>query len=138
MKKLSILLFVLGIMFANVACTAQEKKSNEASKGETVDVYYFHFSRRCMTCNAVEEESKKAVEALYSEQIKSGKVVFKGVNLDEESSKADAEKCGATGQSLLIVSGDKKVDLTTVGFMNAVNNPEKLKTEIKKAVDSML
>jgi len=86
----------------------------------------------------VETESKKAVEALYPELLKSGKLIFKGVNLDEDNSKADAEKCKASGQSLLVICGDKKVDLTSVGFMNAVNSPEKLKAELKKTIDSML
>lgn len=138
MKKISILFVVLVNMFVNLACTAQENKSADAKKSEIVEVYYFHYTRRCMTCSTVESESKKAVETLYPAQVKSGKVVFKEVNLDEDSSQADAEKCGATGQSLLVVSGDEKVDLTSVGFMNARNNPNKLKEEIKKAVDSML
>jgi len=138
MKKLPAIILAFVSMLASIACIAQEKKSNDTKIGETVEIYYFHFTRRCMTCNAVEAESKKAVEALYPEQIKSGKVVFKGVNLDENSSKADAKKCGAEGQSLLVVCGDKKVDLTSIGFMNARSNPDKLKEEIKKAVDSML
>jgi len=138
MKKITVLLLVLGSIFSNMACTAQEKKSNDGQKGETIEVYYFHYTRRCMTCNAVETESKKAVEALYPELLKSGKLIFKGVNLDEDNSKADAEKCKASGQSLLVICGDKKVDLTSVGFMNAVNSPEKLKAELKKTIDSML
>ena len=49
-----------------------------------------------------------------------------------------AEKCKAEGQSLLIISGNKRLDLTDTGFMYAKSNPEKLKTELKKAIDPLL
>lgn len=138
MKKLALILLVVASMFSGVACTAQDKKAETVKKGDKVEVYYFHFTRRCMTCNAVEDESKKALEALYPKQMKSGKVIFKSVNLDEDSSKAIADKCDAAGQALLVISGAKRVDLTSVGFMNARSNPDKLKQEIKSAIDPML
>ncbi len=91
-----------------------------------------------MTCNAVESESKKALENLYSEQEKKGTITFKGINLDDKSSEFAAKKCQASGQSLLIMSGKKRVDLTSQGFMYAKSNPDKLKQEIKKAIDPLL
>ncbi len=107
-------------------------------KGDKVEVFYFHFTRRCVTCQAVEDESKKALEALYPDQVKKGTVTFTAVNLDEESSKPIAEKCKITGQSLLIISGEARIDLTSEGFLYARNNPDKLKEEIKKTVDPLL
>jgi hypothetical protein len=38
----------------------------------------------------------------------------------------------------LVISGEKRVDLTQAGFMYARSQPEKYKTEIKSAVDSMI
>jgi hypothetical protein len=116
---------------------AGEKKSVIAS-GDKVEVFYFHFTRRCVTCQAVEDETKKAVEALYPEQFEKGKVSFTGVNLDEESSKPVAERCKVTGQTLLVVSGETRIDLTAEGFMYARTNPDKLKEELKKAIDPLL
>jgi len=107
-------------------------------KGDKVEVFYFHFTRRCVTCQAVEDESKKAVEALYPDHVKKGTVTFTAVNLDEESSKPIAERCNITGQSLLIVSGEARVDLTSEGFMYARNNPDKLRDEMKKIIDPLL
>lgn len=103
-----------------------------------VEVYYFHFTRRCMTCNNVEKVSKEAVEKQYPEKVKSGEITFRSVNLDEKDGEAIGAKLKVEGQTLLIVSGDKRVDLTDKGFMYANNSPEKLTTEIKKAIDDML
>lgn len=103
-----------------------------------IEVYYFHFTRRCMTCQNVENVSKKAVETLYPEQVKKGEITFQSVNLDEKEGEAIGAKYKIEGQTLIIISGDKKVDLTDKGFLYANNNPEKLKAEIKKAIDGMI
>jgi len=103
-----------------------------------VEVYYFHYSRRCATCNAVEEVSKKTISESFASQFKKREITFKSVNLDEKSSDALAKKCKAEGQALLIVSTGKRVDLTDKAFMYARTSPEKLKAEIKKTIDSLL
>lgn len=140
MKKLILLSFALVMLLGGISCNAQGAKKQEAKSvtAGNVEVYYFHFTRRCMTCNAVEVESKKAVAALYPKLVKSGKITFKAINLDDASSKAAAEKCGAEGQSLLVIGGGKRIDLTSQGFMYAISNTEKLKSELKKAIDPLL
>jgi hypothetical protein len=109
---------------------------NPAAK--KIEVYYFHFTRRCMTCNNVEKVSKEAVEQQYADKVKAGEIAFKSVNLDEKDGEAIGAKYKVEGQTLLIVSGEKRVDLTDKGFMYANNSPEKLKAEIKKAIDGIL
>ena len=103
-----------------------------------VEVYYFHFTRRCVTCQAVETESLKAINQLYPVQAKKGLITFKAVNLDEKTSEAIAKKCKAEGQALLVISGSKRFDITDQGFMYAKSNPEKLKAELKKTIDPLL
>jgi len=103
-----------------------------------IEVYYFHFTRRCMTCNNVEKVSKEAVEKQYAEKVKSGEITFQSINLDEKEGEAIGAKLKVEGQTLLIVSGDKRVDLTDKGFLYANNSPDKLKAEIKKAIDGMM
>ena len=106
--------------------------------GNKIEVYYFHFTRRCMTCNNVEKVSKEAVEKQYPDKVKTGEITFKSVNLDEKEGEAIGAKLNVEGQTLLIVSGDKRVDLTEKGFMYANNSPDKLKAEIKKAIDGLM
>lgn len=140
MKRILMISFALVMILGSFSCNAQNNRKPGISKtiSSKVEVYYFHFTRRCMTCTAVEAESKKAIESLYPEQVKKGTITFKGINLDDESSKAEAKKCQASGQSLLIINGKKRFDLTSQGFMYAKNNPDKLKKEIKKTIDPLL
>jgi len=103
-----------------------------------VEVFYFHLTRRCVTCQAVENVARDAVKELYPAEVEKGTVVFRTLNIEDKSSEADAKRVNATGQCLLIVSGDTRIDLTSEGFMNARNSPEKLREEIKKAIDPLL
>ena len=139
MKRIVMLSFALVMMLSSFSCNAQtNKKTDTKSTTSTkVEVYYFHFSARCSTCHAVEDNAKSAVESLYPEQIKNGDYSFKGLNLDDASTKPIAEKLGIGGQTLLIVSGDKKIDLTSQGFIYA-HDPTKIKEEIKKAVEQVV
>jgi hypothetical protein len=140
MKRLftaSIVIMMVFIQFSSSGQADQKQNSSESKITSEVGVYYFHFSRRCSTCIAVEENSKKAVEELYPEQIKSGAYFFQGVNLDEDSSKDIAKKLDVGMQALLVVHGDKKIDITGEGFMYA-HEYEKLKSEIEQAVGEAL
>lgn len=140
MKRIVLFSLLLSLVFGSVSCNAQAAKKDASTPvvSEKIEVYYFHFSRRCVTCNAVETETVKHLQALYPEQMKNGSISFTSVNLEEEKSKAIAEKCKVTGQSLLIVSGSSRTDLTQSGFMNARSQPEKLKKDIKSAIDPLL
>ncbi len=132
-------LFSLAIILSmsGIAASAQTVSTQSQSQPKTVvEVYYFHFTRRCATCMSVEETAKGALEKLYADKMKSGEYTFKSLNLDDDATKALAEKLSVGGQSLLVVSGTQKVDITSQGFMNA-HNPEKMQQEVKKAVDKV-
>jgi hypothetical protein len=109
-----------------------------AIAADKVEVYYFHFSRRCVTCIAVENKAQEAIVALYPDEYSKGTITFASVNLEDEKSKPLAEKAKVTGQALVIMSGDFRKDLTAEGFMYANNNFEKFKAEIKKTIDPLV
>lgn len=140
MKRIMMMGFAMLMILGSFVCNAQNNKKPAATKtaAQKIEVYYFHFTRRCPTCMAVESESKKDLTILYPEQFKKGMITFKSINLDEKSSESIAEKCQASGQSLLVISGKKRTDLTSEGFMYARNTPEKLKQKIKSTIDPLL
>lgn len=143
MRKIANPLLVLLFAFNAIAYSNAQSNKNLTSdeslvKTKKVEVYYFHYTRRCATCNAVENESKKALEILYAEKVKAGTITFQSINLDDDSSKEIVEKLNVSGQTLLFVSGSETVNLTNKGFMYALSNPDKLKEEIKKTVDDLL
>ena len=139
MKQIIFFSYVLIMMLGVLSCDAQDSKNKNLQKtvSAKIEVYYFHFTRRCSTCMSVEENAKKSIEALYPDKVKAGEYIFKSVNLDDTSSKVLAEKYGIGGQTLLVICGNKKIDITDKGFMNA-HNLEKMKEEIKKAIESAL
>ncbi|MDD2289836.1 MAG: nitrophenyl compound nitroreductase subunit ArsF family protein [Bacteroidales bacterium] len=124
MKKVFVL---LACSFIALTTVAEEK--NDLSG---IEVYYFHYSRRCVTCQAVEAVAQDALIDFYE-----GRIALKSVNLDDKANNDLAKKLGVKGQSLLIVKGDKKIDLTNEGFLNARSNPDKFASKIKETIDAL-
>lgn len=139
MKQIALFSFALIMMLGSFSYNAQANKKNDSKSTvlTKVDVYYFHFTRRCNTCVSVEENAKLAVEALYTDKVKTGEFTFKSLNLDDASSKEIAKKLDIGGQTLLVVCGNKKIDITDKGFMYA-KDFEKMKVEMKKAIEKAL
>ncbi len=135
-KVISLSIFtILLATFASLNSFAVEKKTKTVvTKTTKIEVYYFHYSRRCITCNAVESVTKETIAEMYPAQSKNGQITFKSINLDEKNSKTIAEKCKAEGQALLVMGNGKRIDLTDKAFMYARTSPEKLKAEVKNAI----
>jgi len=76
--------------------------SKISSDIEKVEVYHFHATRQCVTCKTVGAFSEETVNTYFSNELKSGKLVFAHVNVDLPENKALADKYEAKGSSLLI------------------------------------
>ena len=112
----------------------QKASDNNSDK---IEAYYFHFTARCTTCKTIEADAKKNLEILYPSQIKAGLISFQSVNLDDAANKPLAEKLGVSGQTLLLVKGNKKINITNEGFLYAVAKPEKFKEVINEKIESL-
>lgn len=142
-KAISVLsfVFVIGVLVSHAQCCNKTADIDNSAKAlalaeeeneSSVKAYYFHTSRRCVTCNTVEKVAAESLKELYGDKIQ-----LKSVNLDNKENEELAKSLEVGGQSLLFVNGTKKVDITTDGFMNAVRNPDKLKAKIKETVESL-
>lgn len=125
------------LFFSAVACNGQTQQVKQTVNTGKIEVYYFHFTARCLTCNTVESETKKNIETLYPELLKVGKISFKSLNIDEKSTEAIAKKLKVYGQTLLVVKGNKKVDLTNDAFLYARSDSEKYKQIMKQKIDEL-
>ena len=133
MKKIIFLSFALVGMMAGISVNAQTtKKETTPSAATQIEAYYFHNTARCVTCKTVETEAKADLLNLYGDQ-----VTFKALNLEDDATKPIAKKLDVSGQTLLVVKGNKKVNLTNEGFMYARTNPRKFKALIKEKVDAL-
>ena len=98
----------------------------------TANLVYFHFTKRCATCNAIESISREEA-GKFNE-----KVGFASYNLEEPEGEEMGKKLKADGQSLILVYGENQIDLTEDAFLNALSDPEKLKQIINEKVKSVL
>ncbi len=134
--KTKTFLVLVAVLLGSVSATFAQTAGQNTST-DKVEVYYFHNERRCATCVAVEDESKKALNELYPEKMKSGEMIFLSVNIEDETNKALADKFKISGQTLLIVKGGKEENLTNTAFMYATTKPEKLKKAIGSAIEKL-
>ena len=131
-KSLIVSLFVLIFVFAgNVKSFASSN-----IEGEKTKVYYFHNTRRCPTCLAIEKETKKVLkEQPYSEARENGELVFKSYNAENAANKKLVKELGVTGSALIVIKDGKKINLTSKGFMYGLKQPEKLRQALRDALN---
>jgi hypothetical protein len=139
MKNLILASFMLLVFYA-ISCDGQTEKKQTvaASSGNDIEVYYFHNTVRCVTCKTVEAEARKNIEMLYPDQVKAGKISFMALNLEEATGKSLSGKLGVNSQTLLIVKGDQKINITNEGFLYAVSQPQKLTEVMKSKIDPLI
>ncbi|TAL66004.1 MAG: hypothetical protein EPN88_09170 [Bacteroidetes bacterium] len=139
MKNLIITGLIM-LALSGFSCNAQPEKRQtvSASSRNDIEVYYFHMTTRCVTCRTVEAEARKNIEMLYADQVKTGKISFTALNLEDATGKALGDKLGVSSQTLLIVKGDQKINITNEGFLYAVSKPDKFRDIIKEKVDPLI
>ena len=120
-------------LLISFSLTAQTSANNPKEDKAKVNVYYFHFNTRCETCRAVEDESKADISMLFGKDVS-----FAAYNLDKQAGEAKGKELGVNSQSLLVVKGDKKIDLTNEGFLYALTDPEKFKKVIEEKIKPLL
>ncbi len=97
-----------------------------------IKVYYFHSTRRCATCIAVEDVTAKTIKDNYGD-----KISFESIDVEENEDNPLIKKYEIAFQTLLIVKGDQVIDLTDDAFLNATTHPEKLAAKIKDAIATL-
>ena len=87
---------------------------------ERIEVIDFYGTHRCVTCKAIEANTKHALATYFPEELKSGKITFRMVNVDDKANYDLAEAYEATGTALFlnVVKDGKEthVDLTNQAF----------------------
>ena len=134
---------VLAMGLLLISCIGQDKnKSTSLDKSVSkIVVLDFHTTHRCMTCNAIEANTKYTLETYFSKELKDHKITFQVINVDEEENEKIAEKFEASGTSLflnVIKNGkETQINLTDFAFMNG-NDQEVFSKELKTKIDKEL
>lgn len=117
----------------------QAQDAPKASQPQ-VEVYYFHATMRCPTCLAVEEQTRKTLDENFAEDMKSGAIQLKVLNLEEKDNKAISEKfeIGWSSLILYVPASDKSVNLTEDAFANARSHPDEFRAELEKQIKELM
>ena len=140
MKKTGIsllmLLFVLNaIAFNNPQSNNNSSSDDNTVKTKKVEVYYFHGTRRCVTCIAVGEVSSELVKSKYGNN---PNVKFIEINIDEPGNEELVEKFQVSGSGLHVYNGKDIEDITAFAFLHARTNPDKLKNKLIELINKDL
>ena len=97
---------------------------------------------RCITCRAIETNTKALLDNLYSKEIASGRIVYRIIDISQKKNGPIADKYEVTWSSLFVngwKSGQEKVNnMTEFSFANAKSHPDKFKNGIKDKIDELL
>jgi hypothetical protein len=121
MKPKSILTVVLLVFVAAsvgylvVSETGKEKSSEVTASipentGEKTVVYYFHATKRCVTCRTIESYTEEAITSGFGEQIASGKMEWKTINLDLPENEHFVEDYELATRTVVLVEMENGVD----------------------------
>lgn len=118
--------------------------NGKAQNKNMIQIFDFHTTNRCVTCKAIEANTKYTLETYFKNELESGKITFKVINIDKEENQQIAEKFYASGTSLFLNvinnGNEKQVDLTQFAFMYGKKQQEfseKLKTKLEKQLQKV-
>ncbi len=134
MKAKIVFLLIATILF--VACNqSSQKTNNEQVKNQItqnlnlkLQIYYFHATNRCPTCNSIEANIKQVLASNFKNEVEQGIVNFTILNVEDEANKTFAEKYQASGASLHLIDiengTEKDNDLTDYAFSYSRNKTD--------------
>lgn len=133
------------LFFFSCGNGAKEKPqltADEVQQSDHVEVIYFHGAQRCVTCLAIESNTKSLLDSLYNRELASGKLVYKVIDLSKKESEPIADKYEVTWSSLFVnrwKAGKEEIhNLTEFSFTNVKGNPDAFKTGVKNQIDELL
>ena len=137
---------VLAISLTLTSCNAQDK--NQATSLDKsisrIEVFDFHTTNRCITCKAIEANTKYTLDTYFADEIKNGKITFQIVNIDKDENYELAKKFKASGTSLFlnIIGSEKEkhIDLTAFAFTYGKKQDEfskRLKNKLDKQLEKL-
>lgn len=144
MKKLFYALIVGMILIScgNGTKGKSEIATDESKQTDHVEVLYFHGAQRCITCRAIETNTKALLDSLYAKEMASGQIVYKIIDISQKENEPIADKYEVTWSSLFVnrwKNGKENVNnMTEFSFANAKGYPDKFKEGIKSKIDELL
>jgi hypothetical protein len=147
MKKIilvaSIIAFSVIVAFALKGAPQAKATDSKPSvdSGNQVIAYYFHGTFRCSSCLRIEQYSKEAIEKYFGNELKSGELVFKVINVEEKENEHFVNDYQLYTKSLVItlVKDGKEVKYENLKEVwEYLGNKDNFYKYVKNSVDSYL
>lgn len=90
--------------------SANPPMSSRETVADKVQVFLFHATRRCAICIAIGKLAGETVSERFQNELKSGKIEFREVNIDLPENKELAAKFQASGSALYLNSIKDDID----------------------------
>jgi hypothetical protein len=84
MKKTIIAVLFIVVIGSITSVFSPSVQAGGDVTGARVIAYYFHGLSRCPTCHKLEQYSKEAIENNFKDELSSGKLGFKVINVEEK------------------------------------------------------
>lgn len=83
---------------------------DNAARDDVLIVYFFHGRARCKSCKIIEAFGKKTLETRFAQELKSGRIVWRDIDLDEPENRHFVQDYQILSISLVIsdMQGDKQ------------------------------
>ena len=84
------------------AVVAEEKEIPDVKKADRIEVINFHATQRCVSCTTLGKLSEKTITERFVNEVASGKIIFKSVNVELRENTEIVNLYQASGSSLYI------------------------------------
>ena len=123
----------------------EKNDKNQVISGvnQTVDkleIYYFHRTQRCYSCNTFSRYLGEMINQRFSEEIKNGKIDFREINVDLPENKDVVIKFQASGLALFINTirgGEDDISQDTKAW-RLLNNEAQFKSYLENKINLLL
>jgi hypothetical protein len=114
MKKYVIIIVIFAvtvsgfILFNNYGQKKEQVKTNysvmdiKLPKADKIEIFLFHTTQRCASCINIGKFAKQTIDNNFNEELSSGRIFFREINIDLPENYQLAEKFQASGSSLFI------------------------------------
>ncbi len=161
MKKFFIILFLFTLISGFLSGCAKSTDSSNSTEGKTyyfdedgnmsttkpklkiaekLEVYYFHRTARCYSCNTAGEYISSLINDKYSQEVRDGKIIFGQLDVQKSENRNIARKFQATGSSLYfnrIIDGKDNISQETK-IWRLLGNETQFKSYLGNMIDSYL
>ncbi len=140
-KTMICLIFAFALMTGGCSAAEAPLAGSVNPQGDHVSVYYFHGDFRCPNCHKIETYTKEAVEGYFGQELDSGKLVFKVVNVDRKENQHFIKDYQLYTKSVVVslVKDGKEVKADNLqGVWNHLGDKQRFFDYIKSEVSKYL